>query len=106
MEMNILLVKRLRERLPDIHGSDSLRALKTLRDKKIGHPENIDIEDIEKTTWENAERLLELPRSVAGIVGDAYLSTAYWDDEGRYMCSTDGSRVGRAMQRLIKAADK
>jgi hypothetical protein len=103
---NMLLIHRLRERLPDIANDESLRALKALRDKKIAHPEDIDIDDLEKTTWEKAERLLFLSRGIVGLLGDAYLSTAYWDDEGTYLCSTDGSRVGRAMQRLIRAADK
>lgn len=105
-DKNILLVELLRERVPNIQGAPALIALKALRDKKIAHPEDIDLESIEKTTWEEAEKLLVPPRRIVGIIGDAYLSTAYWDDEGNYLLSTDGSRVGRAMRRLMKAIEK
>lgn len=103
---SLFIARRLRERVPDVDTSEALRALKALRDKKVAHPEDIDIETIEKTTWEEAEKLLILPRAVVGIIGDAYLATAYWDYKGCYLGSVDGSRVGRAMQRLIEAASK
>ena len=105
-QKNVVIARRLRDKIPDVENHAALRALKTLRDKKITHPEDIDLATIEKTTWEEGEKLLVLPRGVVGVIGDAYLSTAYWDNEGNYCGSIDGSRVGRAMQRLIKAADK
>jgi hypothetical protein len=103
---NLVIARCLRAKLPNIDKNNALRALKTLRDKKIAHPEDIDLDTIEKTTYEQAEKLLNLPRGIVGILGNAYLATAYWDDEGSYLGSIDGSRVGRSMQRLIKAADK
>lgn len=105
-QKNAVIVQHLRDQIPNIENHAALRALKTLRDKKIAHPEDIDLTAIEKTTWEEGEKLLVLPRGVVGVIGDAYLSTAYWDNKGNYFLSIDGSRVGRAMQRLIKAADK
>lgn len=106
LQRNLLIVRNLKAWFPDVDSDDALRALKALRDKKFTHPEDIDIDKIEKTTWEQAERLLVLPRAIIGIIGDAYLSMAYWDDKGDYLLSIDGSRVGRAMDRLIKTASK
>ena len=105
-EKNIRLVELLRGCIPNIQGTPALNALKALRNKKIAHPEDINLESIEKTTWEEAEELLVPMRGIIGIVGDAYLSTAYWDCDGDYLLSADGSRVGRAMRRLIKALEK
>ncbi len=103
---NIVIAQCLRASLPHVETHDALRALKTLRDKRIAHPEDIDLETIEKTTWEHAEKLLIVPRGIVGILGDAYLATAYWDERGSYLASIDGSRVGRTMHRLINAANK
>ena len=102
-EKNVLLARLLRECVPNIQETLALNALKELRDKKIAHPEDINLESIQRTTWEEAEKLLAPMRDIVGIVGDAYLSTAYWDDDGDYLLSIDGSRVGRAMRRLIQS---
>lgn len=100
------LIVSIRDRMPDVGNSNSLCALKTLRDKKIAHPEDVDLDKIEKTTWEEAERLIVPAKAAVGIIGYAYLSTAYLDHKGSYLPSVDGSRVGRAMERLVKAARK
>ncbi len=68
--------------------------------------EAVDLATIEKTTWAQAEPLLSVARTIVGIIGDAYLSTAYVDDRGSYLPSVDGTRVGRAMRRLIDSAKK
>lgn len=105
-EKTRLLASVISERLPDTDNTEALRALKTLRDKRIAHPEAIELTEIEKTTWGQAEPLLSIARTTVGIIGDAYLSTAYVDDKGSYLPSIDGARVGSAMGRLIDAAKK
>jgi hypothetical protein len=105
-EKTRFLANSICERLPDADSSDVLRALKTLRDKRIAHPEAIDLAKIEKTTWGEAETLLQIARTTVGIIGDAYLSTAFVDDKGSYLQSIDGARVGSALGRLIDAARK
>jgi len=36
-----------------------------------------------------------------GIIGDGYLSTSYMLDNGEYFLSSDATRVGREMERLL-----
>jgi len=106
LKRSYLIVRHIRARMPDIDKSNALFALKTLRDKKIVHPEDVDLDKIEKTTWEEAEWFLVPARATVGIIAYAYLSAAYLDHKGSYLPSVDGSRVGRAMERLVKAANK
>lgn len=102
-----LLVGTVQNALGDLTENRPLRALKALRDKKIAHPEDIALEAIEKTTWQEAEKLLEIPRVAARIIDDAYLGSGVAFDENDYtLRGLDGSRVGRSMRRLIAAASK
>lgn len=71
------IVSCLQKMIPNVESDKALQALKTLRDKKIAHPEDIDLATIEKTTWEQAEMLLVLCRYIVGIIGDAYLNIPY-----------------------------
>jgi len=106
VKKNIVIARTLRKAIPDVESNEALRALKKLRDKKIAHSEDVNVDMIEKTTWEQAEKLLVLPRGIVSLIGDAYLATVYWDDEGNYLGSMDGSRVGRSLRRVIKAAER
>lgn len=101
-----VIARTLRKAIPDVESNEALRAVKKLRDKKIAHSEDVALNMIEKTTWKQAEQLLVLPRGIVGLIGDAYLATVYWDDKGDYLGSMDGSRIGRSLTRLIKAAER
>jgi hypothetical protein len=91
----------LQSKLPVATQNAALNALKALRDKRIAHPENISAEAIPRTTWEEAEKLLVMPRQAVSVCG-AYFSMAYTDNEGRYFMTTDAGTAGYAMRRLFK----
>ncbi|HEX7082458.1 MAG TPA: hypothetical protein VF329_15725 [Gammaproteobacteria bacterium] len=87
--------------LPTPKNNAALNALKALRDKRLAHPENIEAEQIPRTTWEPAEALLEPPKQIVGILG-SYTSTAYVDDEGAYLLSLDAQRASTSLRRLLR----
>ena len=97
------VVDALLSRLPDHNNSEALKALKELRDKRIAHPERATPEGIPTTTWAEALKLLEIPVVALGVCG-AYTSTAYVDDQGRFMMDADAARAGNATRRLLGPA--
>ena len=108
---NILIHQKMVKHIPDINNNDTLAALKTLRDKRIAHPEDISVESLPKPTWSAVEELLTPAKDIVGIIGDGYLSTAYMLKDGEYLLSMDAARVGRGIRRLlgnlgIQASDK
>ncbi|MGH7867677.1 MAG: hypothetical protein ACREP9_08625 [Candidatus Dormibacteraceae bacterium] len=90
-------------KLPHYTNSDALKALKELRDKRIAHPERQKPEDIVTTTLDEALKLLQVPVEALAVCG-AYTSTAYMDNQGRYIMDTDAARAGLATRRLIEAS--
>lgn len=101
VEKTLFIHRKLLGLLPSIRNNEALAAIKTLRDKKVAHPEDISIETLQKTTWAMAEELLQYPKDVLGVIGDGYLSTVYMLDNGEYMLSNDAKRVGRGVKRLL-----
>ena len=79
---NLMVHHKLTNHLPDINSNDALSTLKTIRDKKIAHPEDISAESLPGITWGEAEQLLIAPKDIMGIIGDGYLSTVYMLDDG------------------------
>jgi len=100
-EQTRAVANALQGKLPMANQNAALGALKALRDKRIAHPENISAEAIPKTTWEEAQKLLVMPRHAVAVCG-AYFSMAYMDNEGRYFMTTDAGTAGYAMRRLFK----
>ena len=98
---NLLVHHKLNNCLPDISNNETLAELKTLRDKRIAHPEDISAESLPKPTWGAVEELLSAPKDVVGIIGDGYLSTVYMFENGEYTLSSDATRVGRGASRLL-----
>ena len=108
---NIFIHHKMINLVPDISNNETLAALKTLRDKRIAHPEDISVESLPRPTWGAVEDLLTPAKDIVGIIGDGYLSTAYMLEDGEYLLSTDASRVGRGTKRMlcnlgIKASNK
>jgi hypothetical protein len=95
------VVSALQSQLPPANQNAALDALKTLRDKRIAHPEKVAAEAIPRTTWDEAEKLLVMPRQAVAVCG-AYYSMAYTDNDGRYFMTTDADTAGYAMRRLFK----
>lgn len=103
LEQTNAVVDALLSKLPHHTNSGALKALKDLRDKRIAHPERAAPEGLSTTSWAEALRLLEIPVEALGVCG-AYTSTAYVDDNGRFVMDTDAARAGNATRRLLEAA--
>ncbi len=101
-EQNTIIYNELSRRSPSLQDNEALAALKTMRDKKIAHPEDINVQSLEKATWQAAEDLLQYPKDVVGVLGDGYLSTVYMLEDGEYLLTSDATRVGRGMKRMLK----
>jgi hypothetical protein len=97
------VVDVLMSQLPHHANSAALSALKELRDKRIAHPERAKPEGLPTTSWSEALKLLDIPLEALGVCG-AYTSTAYVDDNGKYMMDSDAARAGNATRRLLTAA--
>lgn len=95
------VVDALLGRLPRASENTALDTLKTLRDKRIAHPERRKAESLPATTWENAEALLKIPIEALAVCG-AYLSIAFVDSEGRLTTNSDAQTAAIAMRRLLR----
>jgi hypothetical protein len=85
---------------PDEEGS-ALHKLRLLRNKRLAHPEHIDLESIPKAKWDDADQLVTLGQNLVTALG-AFTSTAYMDDRGDYLLSSDAQRVATSWRRLLK----
>lgn len=109
-ELTAYLVSFFEQRYSDAHpngvtNSQTLEALKTLRDKVVAHPEAIRLEDIPKPLYQEIENLVELARAFVSVVGFGYLSIAYEADDGHYFLAGDAKRSTTSLKRLLRAAD-
>jgi hypothetical protein len=102
-EQTRAVVDALLSRLPHHTNCAALNALKELRDKRIAHPERAKPEGLPTTSWSEALKLLDMPLEALGVCG-AYTSTAYVDDNGKYMMDADAARAGNATRRLLATA--
>lgn|GEM_PF-1788337 len=96
-------------RISDSHpeGQENARALlalKTVRDKRVAHAEAIAPDQLPRSTFADIHRLASLAKSFVGAVGIGYLSTAYEDDAGRYLMSSDAQRSTACLRRLLQRA--
>jgi hypothetical protein len=97
--------RRMSESDPDgFHNARALLALKTVRDKTVAHPEAIAFSELPKSTFAEIDRLVALARTFVGAVGFGYLSTAYADDSGDYLMSSDARRSTVCLRRLLQKA--
>lgn len=98
------LIKTLRGCLPVVDSDASLKALKTIRDKAIAHPEDISVTALPSTKLAEVERLLSYAKAFVGIVGYVFLEEGYIDREGTYLLSVDAERSSVALRRLFEQA--
>ncbi|GJL78311.1 MAG: hypothetical protein NPINA01_13000 [Nitrospinaceae bacterium] len=99
-EKTIYVADRLLSKKPK-GMKKTLDPLVKLRNKHIAHPEVIDVESLLRTTWDAAETLLQYPKDVVGAISDGYLNISYVVDSGEYVLSSDASRVGRGVKRML-----
>ena len=75
----------------------ALESLKTLRDKSLAHNEHV--ETVEGPTWRALTELIDIAKKLVGILGWAYLGTAY-EIDGDFILSGDALRSSYALERL------
>ena len=80
------------------YPQEIVEKLKTLRDKAMAHNEMVS--PITGPTWGGLERILEISKDLAGVLGWAYLSTVYVHN-GEYFLSSDAERPARALRRML-----
>jgi hypothetical protein len=74
----------------------NVKKLKDLRDKRIAHN---DAATIVGPTWEALNDLIKQAQHFVGLVGWAFFSTVYVNDD-TYLLSSDAQRPARALHRL------
>ena len=78
---------------------ESLARLRDLRDKELAHSEHV--EKIDGPTWAAIADLTEIAKQVVGVLGWAYLSTAYMAN-GRYVLTKDAQRPSKSVDQLVE----
>jgi len=101
LEQTQAVVDALIARLPHHTNSAALKALKDQRDKRIAHPERVNANALTATTWDEALKLLDIPREALAVCG-AYTSTAYVDDKGKLFAETDAAFAAAATRRILE----
>ncbi len=95
----IALSKHFSSVLEDAQTIDTIKKLKSIRNKAIAHNEHVS--PIEGPTWHGLEELMQHAKDLVGVLGWAYLNTVYVHD-GEYILTEDAKRASRAMNRLLK----
>jgi hypothetical protein len=88
-------------RTPNPDENEALNALKTLRDKRIAHPERVVVESLPTTTWNKADALQRVPIEALATCG-AYLSEAFVDAQGDLFEGSNAKRAGFATSRALR----
>jgi AbiU2 len=85
--------------LNDPQTLETINKLKDIRDKSIAHNEQTT--QITGPTWSGLEKLIGHAKDLTGVLGWAYLSTAYVIN-GEYILTSDAELPSRAMNRLLR----
>jgi hypothetical protein len=97
----VAVAELLIERLPHHSENKALDALKSLRDKRIAHPERVDADSLPATTWPDADALLRIPTEALAVLG-AYVSDGHVDVAGRLLMESDAGRAAFATLRSLR----
>lgn len=92
------LVQYQRDLLDSIEIAEQLELLKNIRDKRLAHNE---VAEPLGPTWFALKSLIIHAQNFVGVIGWAFLSTAYVHD-GKYSLSKDAKRPSLALVRLTK----
>lgn len=101
-EVTEIVVEQIQKRLSVGDTNGALKRLKTLRNKRIAHPESIDETELPQILWKEIEKLLEVAKKVVGIIGNNYCGVCYEWEEGDYILSHEASLIANALSRLLK----
>ncbi len=92
------LVQYHRVLLDSVEIAEQVELLKNIRDKRLAHNEAAEPAG---PTWAALKSLIIHAQNFVGVIGWAFLSTAYVH-EGKYFLSNDAKRPSLAMARLTK----
>lgn len=101
------LVATFRKHLPtgrigESHPLDTaLHATKTLRSKKVAHPELIAYGSLPRPTYEELDRLLRLAKELVATVTFAYFRVIDEDADGRFVAEVYAKRAVISLERLL-----
>ncbi|MBD2510102.1 hypothetical protein H6G91_22865 [Nostoc muscorum FACHB-395] len=99
-ELTTLVGKMLNDKMP---SKDDIKAIKNIRDKRLAHDECIDEAKISVILWQELDNLVELAKSILGIIGNHYLGSLY-EINGEYTLSENALIESRSLVRLFKQA--
>jgi hypothetical protein len=85
--------------LEDDSTTNTIEALKRLRDKAIAHNEHVDA--VVGPTWVGMRQLVAHAKHFVGILGWAWTGTVY-DMNGEFTLTDDATRPSRALGRLLE----
>jgi hypothetical protein len=78
---------------------DKIKELKEIRDKILAHNEVVN--DVKTITWTTFDELIDFVKMVVGIVGWAFLSTAYMQN-GKHLLTEDAEREKYIIRNMLK----
>jgi hypothetical protein len=99
-ELTTIVAKVLNDKMP---SKDDMKAIKNIRDKRLAHDESIDEAKISVIMWQELDNLVELAKSILGIIGNHYLGSLY-EINGEYTLSEDALIESRSLVRLFRQA--
>lgn len=93
------LSQKFKNILDNPQTTETIQKLKNVRDKAIAHNEQV--AQITGPTWEGLELLMKHAKDLTGVLGWAYLNTAYAIN-GEYILTSDAGQPSRALKRLFQ----
>lgn len=99
-EVTKTVVKILNDKMP---SKDDMKAIKNIRNKRLAHNESIDEAKISVILWQELDNLVELAKTILGIIGNHYLGSFY-EINGEYALSYDALIESRSLVRLFRQA--
>ena len=82
-----------------------LEIIRFYRDKHYAHRENINPNNLPKTTFEDSQQLLTFAKSFVATISLAYLSTIHSVDGEDFILSDDAKMTNNAFLRILESAN-
>lgn len=100
-ELNGIIVDHFRSTMPSLDNSNSLLALKVIRDKRIAHRELKDISGFPTTSFSDAYNLITYAQNFVIVVGTAYTSTVHGFVNEDFFLGEDAERSSLSLKNIV-----
>ncbi|MCX6122184.1 MAG: hypothetical protein NTX44_11280 [Ignavibacteriales bacterium] len=100
-ELNRIIVDHFQSTMPSLDNSNSLLALKVIRDKRIAHRELMDISGSPTTSFRDAYNLITYAQNFVIVVGTAYTSTVHGFINEDFFLGEDAERSSLSLKNII-----